>query len=151
MVMTRSGLGFVFALAAAAAVPSPDTAPALFAQAPTCSLTGYKAAPGLAAAQAGDALALTWDGDANQEVRLQLTLANGTPTIKDLSVRRKGGAWASVVSNATPEFTVVSGFRRATDQQIKPLRDLGVPITQEVIDKIKWEAFWDAPLNIPGD
>ncbi len=149
--MTRASLGFVFALAVAAALPSPDASPALYAQAPACSLTGYKAAPGLSAAVAGDALSLTWDGDANQEVRMQLTVNSGTPTIKDLSVRRKGGTWASVASNATPEFTVVSGFRRATDQQIKPLQDLKVDITPEVIDRIKWEAFWDAPLNIPGD
>src|SRR5829696_497621 len=149
--MTRASLGFVFAVAVAAALPYHDASPALHAQAPACSLTGYKAAPGLSAAPAGDALSLTWDGDPNQEVRMQLTVNSGTPTIKDLSVRRKGGTWASVASNATPEFTVVSGFRRATDQQIKPLQDLKVDITPEVIDRIKWEAFWDAPLNIPGD
>ena len=149
--MTRSWIGLMFALAVAAAAPYPDVAPALFAQAPMCNLSGYKAAPGLTAAVAGDTLALTWDGDPNQEVRMQLTINSGTPTIKDLSVRRKGGTWASVASNATPEFHVVSGFRRATDQQIKPLKDLGVEITPEVIDRIKWEAFWDAPLNIPGD
>ena len=114
----------MFALAVAAAAPYPEAAPALFAQAPMCNLSGYKAAPGLTAAVAGDTLALTWDGDPNQEVRMQLTINSGTPTIKDLSVRRKGGTWASVASNATPEFRVVSGFRRATDQQIKPLRDL---------------------------
>jgi hypothetical protein len=117
----------------------------------TCNLTGYKALPGLTAAVAGDALTVTWDGDANQEVRLQLTINSGTPTIKDLAVRRKGGAWVTLVSNATPYFHVVSGFRRATDQQIKPLQDLGIAITPEVLDRIKWEAFWDAPLNIPGD
>jgi len=149
--MTRATSGFIFALAVAAALPYPDASPALSAQAPACSLTGYKAAPGLSASVAGDTLALTWDGDANSEVRMQLTVNSGTPTIKDLSVRRKGGTWASVASNATPEFTVVSGFRRATDQQIKPLQDLKVEITPAVIDRIKWEAFWDAPLNIPGD
>src|SRR6185503_15965201 len=108
--MTRASAGFVFALALAAALPYPDALPSLSAQSPACSLTGYKAAPGLSAAVAGDTLALTWDGDANSEVRMQLTVNGGTPTIKDLSVRRKGGAWASVASNATPEFTVVSGF-----------------------------------------
>ena len=56
--MTRASLGFVFALAVAAALPYPDAAPALYAQAPACSLTGYKAAPGLSAAVAGDALSL---------------------------------------------------------------------------------------------
>ena len=149
--MTLACFGFVIrSRALAAARRLPMRAPALYAQAPTCSLTGYKAAPGLTAAVAGDALTLTWDGDANQEVRMQLTVDSGTPTIKDLAVRRKGGTWASVASNATPEFRVVSGFRRATEQQIKPLRDLKVEITPEVIDSIKWDAFWDAPLNIPS-
>ncbi len=149
--MKLSWFGFAFALALAAAAPRPDVVPALLAQAPMCNLSGYKAGPGMTAAVAGDTLAVTWDGDANQEVRMQLTIASGTPTIKDLAVRKKGGSWTTVASNATPEFRVVSGFRRATDQQIKPLQELGVPITPDVIDRIKWEAFWDAPLNIPGD
>src|SRR6185503_18080000 len=29
-------------------------------------------------------------------------------------------------------------------------RGLGVPITQDVIDKNRWYAFWDAPLVVPG-
>jgi hypothetical protein len=149
--MKRSWFGFAFALVLAAAAPRPDLAPSLSAQTATCNLSGYKAGPGLTAAVAGGTLTLTWDGDANQEVRMQLAIVSGTPTIEDLAVRRKGGVWASVVTNATPEFRVVSGFRRATDQQIKPLQELGIAITPEVIDRIKWEAFWDAPLNIPGD
>ena len=30
------------------------------------------------------------------------------------------------------------------------LSSLGIDITQEVIDKHRWYAFWDAPLSIPG-
>src|SRR5262249_40867601 len=41
--------------------------------------------------------------------------------------------------------------RRATDQQLRPLSDLGVTITPEVLDRIRWDAFWDSPLNVPGD
>jgi hypothetical protein len=122
-----------------------------YADPPTCNLSGYKAAPGLTAVVADDALALTWDGDSNQELRLRLAINGGTPTIRDLSIRRKGTQpWATLASNVTPEFEVVSGMRRATDQQIRPLRALGVEITSKVIDDIKWEAFWDAPLNVPG-
>ena len=25
------------------------------------------------------------------------------------------------------------------------------PITQEILDHYKWDAFWDAPLRVPGD
>ena len=44
--MTRAWFGFVFALAAAAALPFADSAPALSAQASTCNLTAYKRRPG---------------------------------------------------------------------------------------------------------
>ena len=81
-----------------------------------CSLAEYQAAPGLAAAEVDDTLTLTWDGDTNQEVRLRLTIASGTPTIRDLAVRHKGGAWATLASNVTPEFRVASGLRRITNQ-----------------------------------
>lgn len=121
-----------------------------FAERLTCNLSEYKAAPGLTAAVADDTLTLTWDGDRDREVRVRFAINGGTPTIKELAVRRKGAQWAVVGSNITPEFTVVSGMRRATDQQIQPLRRLGVDITSKVIDDIKWEAFWDAPLNVPG-
>jgi hypothetical protein len=117
----------------------------------TCNLSAYKAAPGLMATVADNTLTLTWDGEGSQELQLRLSINGGTPTIRELSVRTKGTqTWATLASNATPEFTVASGLRRATDQQIRPLRDLGVDITSKVIDEIKWEAFWDAPLNIPG-
>jgi len=124
---------------------------ASFADGLTCNLAEYKAAPGLIAAVADDTLTVTWDGDRDREVRIRFTINGGTPTIKELAVRRRGAQWAVLGSNITPEFTVVSGMRRATDQQIAPLRRLGVDITSKVIDDIKWEAFWDSPLNVPGD
>lgn len=121
------------------------------AQSLNCSLSEYKAAPGLSAAIADQALTLTWDGEGNNELRLRFVSVGGTPTIGDLSVRRKGAQqWNTLATNVVPEYKVVSGLRRATLQQIKPLKDLGVAITSQVIDDIKWEAFWDAPLNIPG-
>ena len=94
---------------------------------------------------------MTWDGDKNQEAAPALHVNDGTPTIRDLAVRTKGGQWSTLASDATPDFTVVSGLRRATDQQLKPLIALGVTITPEVLDQMRWEAFWDSPLNVPGD
>jgi len=122
----------------------------VFADPLKCDLTGYKTAPGLTAAVADDTLSLVWDGDNSQELRLRFTLSDGTPTIKELALRKKGGQWATLATNVTPEFRVVSGLRRATQQQTEPLVKLGVELTPEVIDKIKWEAFWDAPLYIEG-
>ena len=67
-----------------------------------------------------------------------------------MAINRQGGAWTTLLSHAAPDFRVVSGLRRITNQQLDPLAGLGVKITQEVVDREKWEAFWDAPLNIPG-
>jgi hypothetical protein len=114
----------------------------------SCNLTGYKAIPGLTATTAGDSLALAWDADRGQEMRLRLGLERGTPTIRELAIRRNGGQWTTVVTNATPEFRIVSGFRRITNQQLQPLYGLKVPVTQDVVDREKWNAFWDAPLDL---
>ena len=52
--------------------------------------------------------------------------------------------------NLTPEFEITSGVRRLSEQQIAPLRELNVKLTPEVIEREKWNAFWDAPLMVPG-
>ena len=125
-------------------------AAASFADPLVCNMAEYKAAPGLTAAVVENALVLTWDGVKDQELRLQFAISGMTPTIRDLAVRRKGGQWTTLVTNVTPDYRVASGLRRATDQQLNPLRALKIEITPEVVDRIKWEAFWDAPLNVPG-
>ena len=121
---------------------------ALYADPLKCDLSHYKALPGLTASVSGDALTLNWDGDKGQEVRLRFGINGGAPTIQELAVKRSGASWAILASNATPDFRVASGLRRVTDQQLDPLRKLNVEITQEIIDKYKWDAFWDAPLNL---
>src|SRR5882762_5590885 len=52
--------------------------------------------------------------------------------------------------NLQPEMEITSGKRRLSEQQMAPLRKLGIQFTPEVIDREKWFAFWDAPLMIPG-
>ena len=109
---------------------------AVYADPLNCSLTQYKAAPGLAAAVADNTLAITWDGDNGAELRLRFAIDGGTPTIRELAIRRKGGAWSTVAANATPEFRVVSGLRRVTSQQLRPdsLDAIGVKVTPEIIE-----------------
>src|SRR4029077_10367589 len=63
-------------------------------------------------------------------------------------VRAGAGAGARVASGLTPEFRIVSGIRRMSNQQIQPLNELKVPITPEILEKDRWDAFWDAPLNL---
>ena len=72
---------------------------ALFADPLTCNLTGYKALPGLTAAVSDNTLAITWDGDKNREVRLRLTINNGTPTIR-VQVKEDGVSMDQVVLSA---------------------------------------------------
>jgi hypothetical protein len=37
-----------------------------------------------------------------------------------------------------------------SEQQLAPLRDLKLALTPELIEREKWNAFWDAPLMVPG-
>jgi hypothetical protein len=125
-------------------------ASASYADPLTCNLTSYKATVGLTAAVSDNVLAVVWDGDKDTELRMRFAVEGGTPTIRELALRKKGGQWSTLATNMTPEFRVVSGLRRATQQQTEPLEKLGIALTADVIDKIKWEAFWDAPLYIDG-
>ena len=118
------------------------------AQTAACDLTAYHAQPGLAAVNGADGLTVSWTGETDRELRLRLGIDAGVPTIRDLAVRRKGAGWATLAENARPEFRVVAGFRRMSNQQIQPLTGLKVPITPEIIDEHKWDAFWDAPLDL---
>ena len=116
-----------------------------------CATSDYKTTPGLIAEQTGNGLTLTWDGNRDQEVRMSLIIDNGTPTIQQLAIRRKGGTWATVASNAAPEFRVVSGYRRLDQEQLPALQASKGEVTQDILDHYKWDAFWDAPLRVPGN
>ena len=140
-----------------------------------CSLSAYKAMPGLTATVADETLAVTWEGDNGAELRLRFAIDRGTPTIRELAIRRKGGTWSTLATNVTPEFRVVSGLRRVTQQQLRPdsIAALGGTVTPEIrdlyndgewvtaavragqikaedVERVKWEAFWDAPLYLEG-
>jgi hypothetical protein len=119
----------------------------------TCNLSAYRAASGLTAAADGTTLTVTWDGERQQELRLRFGLNEGAVVIQALEARQKGGAWGAIASNIGPDFRIVSGLRRISTQQLSPLRGLGVELTADVIDKFRWEPFWDAPLDMrpPGN
>ena len=143
----------------------------------TCNLAAYKATAGLAASVRDNTLVVTWDGDKESELRLRFVIEGGTPTIRELAIRKKGGQWGTLVTNVTPEFNVVSGMRRMTQQQLRPdsIQALGGTVSPKVlalyekddgtwideavregqikaadVERWKWEAFWDAPLYIEG-
>src|SRR5580700_7285950 len=104
------------------------------AEGSTCDMSHYKSLPGLSASVADSTLIVTWDGEMNNELRLRLTINDGTPTIQDLAIRSKGAQWVTLASNLTPEFHVVTGFRRLPLEQIRPLMSAGVPLTPEIVE-----------------
>jgi hypothetical protein len=115
-----------------------------------CDLAAYKPAAGLTASIVQDALVVSWDGQGGTELRARFAIDDSAPVVRELSVRRQGGTWAAIGQNLTPEYHVTTGIRRMADDQGRALDGLGIQITQDVIDKHRWYAFWDAPLVVPG-
>ena len=116
----------------------------------TCNMSAYKATVGLTAACDAQAITLTWSGQKTDELRLRMVITGGTPTIADLAIRKEGGTWATVASNLTPEYRVVSGWRRMDQEAYPELVEQFGKVSQALLDKYKWDAFWDAPLRVPG-
>jgi hypothetical protein len=129
-----------------AGLSRPDQAP----QALSCDLSQYKASPGLTAAIDQGLLAVTWAGQANAELRARYAIDAGQPLIRDLAIRAGGAQWTTIGERLVPEYHVVSGVRRLPNDQGGALERQGIPITQAVIDQHRWNAFWDAPLLVPG-
>src|SRR5947199_9111596 len=142
------------AMAVALVVPSPASTlspmPVLFADSLNCNLSQYKAAQGLTAAIDQDMLVVSWTGQNGAELRARYGIDAGQPVIRDLAVKKAGGQWTTLGKNLTPEYHVVSGVRRMANDQANPLRQAGIELTEEVINKNRWYAFWDAPLVLPG-
>jgi hypothetical protein len=113
-----------------------------------CSASGYKDAPGLTAVTANDRVAVTWAGERNQQIQAVFAVEGGAPVIRSIGVRNGAGPWTTIATNLKPEYRVVTGVRRMSNQQMVPLREMKVEITPEIIKKYKWDAFWDAPLDM---
>lgn len=115
-----------------------------------CDMHDYKPLEGLHAASRNGVLDVTWAGAHNDELRAAFTIRDQQPIITELAARKNGGEWITLGRNLAPEFEVTSGKRRLSEQQMAPLRKLGVELTPDVVNREKWFAFWDAPLMIPG-
>lgn len=113
-----------------------------------CDMSRYRPASGLTAASDGQLVTLTWPGAGSGEVRAVFGVAAGVPVIRELALHEGAAAWRPIAANLTPEFRIASGIRRMSNQQLQPLVELKVPITNEVLDRNRWDAFWDAPLFI---
>jgi len=146
--------GLAAAGATAALVPTSTShlsfMPALSADSMNCNLSQYKAAQGLTAAVEQDSLLVSWTGQNGADLRARYAIDGGQPVVRELAVKKAGGAWTTLGRNLAPEYHVVSGVRRMADDQANPLKAAGIELTEEVINKNRWYAFWDAPLVMPG-
>jgi hypothetical protein len=121
-----------------------------FADSLTCDLSTYTASNGLTAAMEQDTLLVTWTGAAGTELRARYEIERAQPIVRELAVRKRGGQWAVLGQNLTPEFTVQTGRRRVAFSQLSSLKELGIDITPEILEREAWFAFWDAPFVVPG-
>jgi hypothetical protein len=143
-----TGRLLVFSVALASLLPGLETA----AQ-PTagliCDMSGYTRRVETTARLSGDVLAVEWAGAAGERVSLRLVIRSGAPVIDELALMpSRGSEWVTVATGLGVEYRIVEGLRRISNQQLAPLRELGVEITPEVVDRYKWDVFWDAPLDL---
>jgi hypothetical protein len=113
-----------------------------------CDFTAYAPRGGITAGVSGDVLLVQWPGAEDERLRLGLGIVDGRPAIAELAIQGEGKPWTTIVTDARIEFKITEGLRRISNQQLNPLRDLGVELTQDVVDTYKWDAFWDAPLDL---
>lgn len=116
----------------------------------SCDLTGYKPSDGLRAEQRQGILTVTWQGERGDQLRAAFTIRDGQPVVHELSARKGAGAWITLGRDVIPEFEITTGKRRLSEQQMAPLRELGIAFTPELVNREKWNAFWDSPLMVPG-
>jgi hypothetical protein len=114
-----------------------------------CDLSGYKAQPGLRASIIANGVEFEWQGAAGISARTSFQAVNGQPVIHEMAVRKQGGSWLVLGRDLQPEFQVTTGKRRISEQQLSPLRKLG-RMDPAYLEEQKWNAFWDAPLRVPG-
>ncbi len=147
--MLRSRLRALLLVLPATLVPSMGASLDAQSSALTCDLSAYVRRPDANARLSDGVLALEWAGSSGERVSLRLAVRNGTPLVDELALQAPGsGTWVTVAEDLGFEFRVVEGLRRISNQQLAPLRELNVELTQAVVDRYKWDVFWDAPLDL---
>jgi len=114
-------------------------------------LSNYEAQPGLTAEVQNQQLLIQWEGEDGHELKIYFAVSGGVPTVTELAIRPEAEIWKTIARDLKPEYRIVSGVRRVTQQQIEPLEELGMELTPEILEEIKWDAFWDAPLYVSDE
>jgi hypothetical protein len=86
----------------------------------SCDFSQYQPTEGIRAELKGDLLQLTWEGVARQQVQVSFGLQGTSPVIREMSVRKTGGARVVLGQDLRPEFHVTLGRRRISKQQLEP-------------------------------
>lgn len=118
-------------------------APSLAHATARCTIDGDWAHADMTAATVPGGAEVAWTGDDGEPVLLRMVVRDGEPRIDRLAIGD-----TVVLRDAAINYEITSGLRRITGQQLAPLRKLGVEITPEEVDRHKWDAFWDAPLDL---
>jgi hypothetical protein len=105
-------------------------APLLSAYPLNCTLHNVATSPELGARVDGETLQVTWAGEHGARLRAVFAIDRAAPVVRELAAGE-----IILARNLTPEFTTVSGVRRAAH---------GLDYDH------RWDVFWDAPLSIPG-
>jgi hypothetical protein len=119
------------------------------AQTLNCNLTDYKSVDGIKAEASRNAVVLTWQGEAGQQLRASFALRDGQPIVQELAAKKLGGQWIVLGKDLTPQFEVTTGRRRISSTEMDILKQQHTD-TPANIEQYKWNVFWDAPLVIPG-
>ena len=121
------------------------------AQVLNCNLDGYKPVEGLTATVHEGVLEVKWRGERAQQLRAEFAIQNDQPIVRELASRISGANWIVLGRDLAPEFQVTSGVRRLATAQAEALRHIHGALTPDLIEREKWNAFWDAPLSVPGN
>ncbi|MEX2130709.1 MAG: hypothetical protein WD772_04430 [Pseudohongiellaceae bacterium] len=113
-----------------------------------CDLSAYRNSSDIQVTATATQLSVLWNGSADQQLQMELVLIDNEPVIHSLLLRDSSTPWTTLLTDSRIEYRIVEGFRRISNQQLVPLRQLGVELTQEVVDRYKWDVFWDAPLDL---
>ncbi len=140
--MTRQANLLIRASVAALTLGVVAPGAALAGDALSCKLDRYAAGP-LTASMAPNAVDLAWKGANGQDMAMRLGVVSGVPVIERLAINGQ-----TIGENLRVEYKVTTGFRRMSNQQMVPLRELGIEITDKEIEDHKWDAFWDSPLDM---
>ena len=121
------------------------------AQVLNCNLDGYKPVEGLTATVREGVLEVKWRGERAQQLRAEFAIQNDQPIVRELASRISGANWIVLGRDLAPEFQVTSGVRRLATAQAEALRHIHGALTPDLIEREKWNTFWDAPLSVPGN